>query len=96
MALDHAQEQKIKAWMRAKFPGGLSCPACQQRARWNISDIVVPPHWVPDGAVSNDRIAPMVPIVCGNCGNILLFSAVLLFSAFPIRLAPSLHDGGDG
>lgn len=78
MPLDASDEQKIKNWMAGKFSGGLSCPACQQREHWNISDIIVPPLWVPDGAVHNDRIAPMVPIACVNCGNIMLFSAVLM------------------
>jgi hypothetical protein len=76
------QQQKLQAWMRAKFPTGLTCPACR-RSNWQALPLVVVPNYTSGGFSLGGPTVPMVPLACNNCAHIMLFAAV------PLGLASS-------
>lgn len=62
-------------WIHAKLPD-LRCPLCNQR-EFTIGELLASPI-VMKNAINLATPVPLVPFVCNNCGNTLLFSAVLM------------------
>ena len=75
---DEQQKQQIQSWMQDKNVSE-TCSACRiQQTNWIIGEIIVAPTYS-DGPVGNIRIGgpsvPMIQVVCGNCGFVMLFAA---------------------
>ena len=74
MALDQAQEQTIRAWLREKHISEV-CPACHSAADWVCLEVVdVPVRW-PAELHTGGPGFPLAPLGCRNCGYIMFFSA---------------------
>lgn len=62
-------------WLHSKLPE-LRCPLCNH-AEFTIGELLASPI-VKNSIVNLGTPAPFVPLVCNNCGNTLLFSAVAM------------------
>jgi hypothetical protein len=85
MPMSPAAQQIVADWLTQKIPQ-LTCPACNGR-KFEGADLVVAvrvrdyapgPVHVHLGAGQHVRLAPLVPLVCLDCGHVLLFSATVL------------------
>jgi hypothetical protein len=92
MALSPAAQQIVADWLKQKAPK-LTCPACNGH-KFEGADLVVAvrvkdyspgPVHVHLGTGQHVRVAPLVPVVCLDCGYVLLFSATV------IGVAPQSH-----
>lgn len=80
MVLSPEQQEKVTKWLREKL-GMRSCPSCGQLQGFLMGDIIAAPIVkVTDESMTLDteNSAPFVPIVCRNCGNVRLFSAIVM------------------
>lgn len=73
MALDVAQQQLFKQWLTTKQVHP-TCPACGASNQWQADGVVTAPRMEADGTHLDDRLAPMVQVMCQQCGYILLFA----------------------
>ncbi len=69
MPLTREQAYKLQQWLNSRGVN-LNCPMCGS-AQWETGEIV-------SGVNVNDQrnTLPMVQVVCGNCGYVMLFSAM--------------------
>ena len=62
--------------LRTKW-GGTPCPMCRV-TNWSIQGAIYQlPQFNPIGMVIGGSLIPVVPVVCGNCGNTILVNAIL-------------------
>ena len=54
------------------------CPMCGTR-NWNVSDKVFELREFHGGSLvlGPGPIVPLIPVICGNCGNVVLVSAIV-------------------
>lgn len=79
MELDQEQQKELIEKLNELLPEPNECGAC------GSSDWIVPPTVFelaefrgPEGKQRGGRVFPVVPIVCANCGNTRMMSAVKL------------------
>jgi hypothetical protein len=63
------------AWLQERLPG-LRCPLCNQD-KFTIGELLASPIVV-NNIINLGTPVPLIPVVCNNCGNTLLFSAVAI------------------
>ncbi len=69
MPLSHEQAHKLQQWLNSRGIS-LNCPMCSS-SQWETGEIVSSVN------VNDQRnTLPMVQVVCGNCGYVMLFSAM--------------------
>jgi hypothetical protein len=73
-------QDRLIAYLREKWGKSRRCPMCDVSA-WSVYDhayqldeynhgLLAP------GFASGGRVLPVVPIICGNCGNTVLINAL--------------------
>jgi hypothetical protein len=62
-------------WVRSKLPE-LRCPLCKH-PDFIIGELLAAPI-VKNNQINLAKAAPLVPLVCNNCGHTLLFSAIVM------------------
>ncbi len=92
MSLDHAHEQRVRAWLQAKQVTE-DCPACHARD-WVILEIVDAPVRWPAELHSGGPGFPMIPRGCRNCGYLMFFSAAKM--GLGTSRDDDLHDHAQG
>ena len=88
MSLDHAQEQRVRAWLKAKQVAD-DCPACHARD-WVILEIVDAPVRWPAELHTGGPGLPLIPRGCRNCGYVMFFAAAKL--GLGARADAEAHD----
>ncbi|MGH3088453.1 MAG: hypothetical protein ACRDSJ_14190 [Rubrobacteraceae bacterium] len=74
MPLDESQKQKFRSWLDSK-DARPTCASCGEKS-WGAGEIVSLPILNSEGRVVKDFHAPMVQLVCANCGYTMLYSTV--------------------
>ena len=69
MPLSHEQVHKLEQWLDSKGVNR-SCPMCGG-GEWQMGEIVSG-----TGVQDQGNVLPMVQVVCGNCGHVMLFAAM--------------------
>lgn len=84
MKLDEKQRKDVLRALREKLPKALVCSACGGK-KWIIGDKVfqMPEHGLPMRV--GGPVVPVIPATCTNCGNTLLFNAIVLGVVQPYR-----------
>jgi predicted nucleic-acid-binding Zn-ribbon protein len=80
MILTQEQQEKVTKWLREKL-GMRSCPSCGQLQGFLMGAIIAAPEVKTTGegmALDMGNSVPFVPIACRNCGNVRLFSAIVM------------------
>lgn len=80
MVLIAEQQEKVAKWLQEKL-GMRSCPSCGQLQGFLVGDIIAAPIVKVNGesmTLDTENSAPFVPIACRNCGNVRLFSAIVM------------------
>lgn len=80
MTLTSEQQETVKKWLEEKL-GMRSCPSCGQLQGFTVGAIIAAPIVkVAAESVTVDRenSVPFVPLACRNCGDVRLFSAIVL------------------
>lgn len=80
MDLIPEQQEKVTKWFREKL-GMRGCPSCGQLQGFVMGDIIAAPTVKVSGetvTLDKETAIPFVPIVCRNCGNVRLFSAIVI------------------
>ena len=55
----------------------VACPMCQSQ-NWSISaTIFLLPQYKDKKVILDDKIFPVIPVSCQNCGNTVLVSAII-------------------
>jgi predicted nucleic-acid-binding Zn-ribbon protein len=79
MKLSEAQRKKMIDYIQEKWVLPTKCPVCKQND-WNVSSEVYEIREFHGGGMvigGKSVIAPLVPVTCYNCGNTLLFNALI-------------------
>ncbi len=69
MPLTNEQAHKLQQWLNSRGVN-LNCPMCGS-AQWETGEIISGRSVIDPG-----NSVPMVQVVCGNCGYVMLFAAV--------------------
>lgn len=76
LRLTKEQSQKILEWMKTKW-GDAKCPMCGED-KWSVGNVLAAVNVVSNDA--QDTVLggyyPCVTVVCENCGNLVLLSAI--------------------
>jgi hypothetical protein len=75
MPLEESQKAKAVAWF-AKHVQAI-CPVCQSSQGFSVGEIAAPTI-LESGFLRLEKTLPLVTLVCRNCFNVRLFSAVLM------------------
>jgi uncharacterized Zn finger protein len=67
--LTNEQASKLQQWLNSKGVN-LGCPMCGS-AQWETGE-VISGRSVEDSSI----VVPMVQVICGNCGYVMLFAAM--------------------
>jgi hypothetical protein len=94
MAAEFEHQPGTIAWLQAKLPN-LRCPLCGTEG-FIIGELLASPVML-NNVINVAQAVPLVPVVCRNCGHVLLFSAVLMGLAPPSepRLPTNRNEGGN-
>jgi hypothetical protein len=66
---------KAIAHLREKWAGN-PCPMCRV-TNWSVQDSIYQlPQFNPIGMVVGGSLIPVIPVICGNCGNTILVNAI--------------------
>lgn len=83
-ALSPEDRATVAMWLSDHWSGDRHCPVCGHND-WNISEMIVQMiGWSPRGMTLGGPTFPVVPVICGNCSNTRLFSAVRMGLALPL------------
>lgn len=80
MPLKPEDAQKITLWINQHVPD-MCCPVCQSpQPEVPASDVIAALEVLRgmEGIYQSSSSVPVVPLVCTNCGYILLFSAAMM------------------
>lgn len=80
-------KNKALHWLNKKWQGDKECPVCRHN-QWTIGDAVELRPYQGGSVVIGGAVVPLIPVVCTNCGNTLLISAVVA-DALPDVAAPT-------
>ncbi len=78
MPLNDKQRQAIVDWLgtKATVP---HCPGCGQLGPFSLGEILAPATFdLTNKTILVGTTVPLVPVICTNCGNVRLFSAVMM------------------
>lgn len=79
MKLTEEQRKKMVDYLQEKWVPPTICPICRQN-NWNVSAEVYEIREFQGGAMiigGMSVIAPLFPVTCNNCGNTVLFNALI-------------------
>ena len=76
MPLTNSEVDRLTAWLQNRGVNA-ACPACTQQ-QWGLGEIVSMPVDTRLGADMTAQHLPVVSLVCGNCGFMMMFSAKLV------------------
>jgi hypothetical protein len=74
MPLTPQQQQAALEWINAKRRPPGKCSWCGED-NWSVGNHIVAPADFSDGVFSGTVGVPFLPVMCGNCGLSMLFSA---------------------
>lgn len=80
MVLTPEQQERVTKWLREKL-GMRSCPSCGQLQGFTMGAMVAAPivKATEEGmTLDTENSVPLVPLACRNCGNVRLFSAIVM------------------
>jgi hypothetical protein len=77
--LTTAEQQLVSDWLETKWVGEKCCPICKMD-KWNAGVFVSTELNMGSTEVilGGCSVTPHIQLVCSNCGNTLIFNAVLL------------------
>ena len=76
-------QQIVSAWINSKWPANNACPMCHVEAPgWHLEspvDLTVHPESTAASFVYQmTRFLPTVPLICSNCGYVVLVSSTII------------------
>lgn len=74
MPLTESEVQTVSQWLKSHGVKG-SCASCG-RHEWALVDVVTAP--ISDSLSRTTETIPLVATACSNCGQVVLFSAVMM------------------
>lgn len=78
MKLNKIQKEKLLQHFNKKVPKLPECSVCHKKI-WTISDTIYELREYHGGSVVlGSPLAPIITLICKNCGNTLFFNAILL------------------
>lgn len=68
---------KMISHLKVKW-GNRHCPMCEEN-NWTVSDKIfeLREYYGGDMVIGTGQITPVVPIICGKCGNTVLVNALI-------------------
>lgn len=79
MKLTKDQREKIDSFIKNKWALPPTCPICHKNS-WNISPEVFELRSFQGGSMvigGKSGIMPLIPVTCNECGNTILFNALI-------------------
>lgn len=77
MKLTVEQTEKAKAFVQSKWRAPYPCNCCGHN-KWNISNTLFQLIEFHHGnMVIGGEVAPVLPVICANCGNTVLVNAIV-------------------
>jgi len=78
MKLTKQQQEQMVNYIKTKWAAPTSCPVCRQNT-WQVAAEV---HEIREFSGGNivlggSALVPLVPVTCQNCGNTMLFNALI-------------------
>lgn len=84
-------DERAQQWIEEKWTNAdKRCPVCQHNG-WTIGEAVEVRPYQGGNLIIGGGVVPLIPVVCTNCGNTLLFSAVVA-NAVPDTPTPAEAD----
>lgn len=79
MKLTKDQHKKIIDYIRKKWTTPSTCPVCKNN-NWTVSTDVYEVRLFHGGNMvigGKSSIMPLIPVICNECGNTILFNAII-------------------
>lgn len=76
MPLDESQKREFRRWLESKNVRP-ACASCGEKS-WGAGEVVSLPILDPEGRVVRESHAPMIQLVCVNCGYTMFYSTMLM------------------
>lgn len=64
------------AWLNDRWQGQKTCPVCSNN-KWQLGGLVELRPYTGGGLVIGGGVFPTLQVICENCGNTLLFNALV-------------------
>jgi len=88
MTLTAEQNERLTQWLRDKGKHS-DCPFCGEND-WIPGLIIAAPTVTEHNITFSGKKIPMVQLVCGNCGYVHLFAAVMVFGELLTQTSSTL------
>ena len=67
---------RLISHLQNKWGNGRGCPMCAEK-NWGIDDAYQLTRFGKGDPAADERVMPIVPVICQNCGYTVLVSAIL-------------------
>lgn len=69
-------KDRALSWLNRRWPGDKSCPVCKNNF-WTVTEPLELRPYSGGGLVIGGPVYPLFGLICGSCGNTLLFNAIV-------------------
>ncbi len=69
-------DQRAMEWLNERWQGQKTCPVCRNN-KWQLGGLVELRPYTGGSLVIGGGVFPVLQVICENCGNTLLFNALV-------------------